>query len=96
MMNQKEKKQVRENAIQTIEQVFQLEGFQFVGQTKDGALFANEDGQHMTIKPILHTEKFDAEEKLEEFAEAERKAAEKAKEKAEKEAKRKEKEDEDE
>lgn len=89
MMNQKERNEVRANALDTMEQVVQVQGFEVVGRTKEGVLMGNDEGQFMTLTAVVHKDGFDAQDKLNEFAEAQAKAAERAKAKAEKEAKRK-------
>ena len=89
MMNQKERNEVRANTLDTIEQVVQVQGFEVEGRTKEGILMGNGEGQFMTLTAVVHKEGFDAEDKLNEFVEAQAKAAERAKAKAEKKAKRK-------
>ena len=93
MMNQAEKKAKRVEVLALVQDM-EVEGFEFEGITKDGALFGNGEGQYFTAKVIFHNEKFDAEDRLAEYAEAQAKAAEKEKAKAEKQAKREAKESE--
>ena len=69
----------------------EVEGFKFVGMTKEGALFEGAEG-HVVVKAVVKKDGFDAEDALDEFVEAQEKAAERAaksKEKAEKAAKAK-------
>ena len=55
----------------------EVEGFKFLGLTKEGALFEGTEG-HVVVKVVVKKEGFDAEDALDEFEEAKEKAAERA------------------
>jgi len=96
MMNQKEKNEARDLAMEKMAEETTFEGFEFQGRGKDGLIFKTEEGDIMVVKAVMKKENFDWEDDIDAFEEAELKREAKAKEKAEKAAKRKEKEDEDE
>lgn len=69
-MNQKEKTQAREDLYTTISNAIDT-----VGRTKEGLLVQLPEG-YASVKVIIKNDDFDAEDKMEEYQEAEQKKAE--------------------
>lgn len=87
-----QKKILRDNVKEKLASL-KVDDFDFYGMSKDGPIFT--DGEiYFTTKVIVHKEDFDADDKVDEYNEAQAREEERAKKKAEKLAKAKAKEEE--
>jgi len=92
MMKLAERNVMRAEILEVAKGVDFREGFEFYGQTKDGMVFMNKEGDAFTVKVIAHTEKVDVVGMVEEYELNQKEKAAKAAEKEAKAAKRKAKE----